>query len=71
MSKLTQKRLKKLLTYNKLTGVFNWKERELSEYTDCKNPKHQMNAWNARISGTVAGYTNKLKYVEIRVDYRL
>jgi len=62
--KLTQDRLKELLSYNPLTGVFLWLERVVRlgfERTD--------RSWNSRFAGTVAGCVNKSDgYLQIYVD---
>jgi len=62
--KLTQERLKQLLSYDPLTGVFVWLEREVragSERTD--------RSWNTRHAGKEAGCVNNSDgYIQIYVD---
>lgn len=74
LSELTQDQLKKLLRYNPDTGVFTWLERDLSDFTDDKHePTHNMNKWNAKHAGSVAGSLRKstgrrTDYYRIRIN---
>ena len=67
--KLTQKRLKEVILYNKLTGVFIWRSRSISDFSNCKNPYGTMISYNTRLAGMEAGHISKSsRYIVIGVD---
>lgn len=55
MIELIQKILKDRLVYNPDTGIFVWRIRDLKYF---KNDR-DMNAWNTRYAGKIAGHLNK------------
>lgn len=65
---LTQNKLKEILSYDQLSGIFTWLERPIAMFSHCKYPERQCNAWNARNSGKIAGVKRKdrkLFYIKI------
>lgn len=65
---ITQELLKRLLNYNPETGVFTWKERPVSMFSEYRYHK----SWNSRHKGAVAGCVSKIHgYRVIRIEYVL
>ena len=62
-SLLTAERLRAALEYSADTGVFTWRPRPRSDFTCLR----EMNRWNNRYVGTVAGTDDGRGYVRIRV----
>ena len=56
---LTLERLKEVLTYDPVTGLFRWLPRPASRPSD---------NWNQKYAGKKAGCVSKIGYVVIRVD---
>jgi hypothetical protein len=62
----TQETIKRLLNYDKDTGIFTWKERPLSDFEDDMNPSMSHITWNSQYNGAVAGSTSG-NYVRIQI----
>lgn len=61
MSELNQRDLKEMLSYDELSGVFKWKERPLSHFSD----KRAFLTWNNKYPGTIAGSPDSKGYLRI------
>lgn len=59
---ITHKRLLEILSYNKQTGEFTWKQRSVNRIQD--------KAWNKRHAGKLTGYTRKNGYKVINILYK-
>ena len=60
---LTARMLRELLDYDRDTGIFVWKRRNI----DLFKTESSWKTWNTRFSGTVAGRVDRYGYQEIRV----
>lgn len=58
---ISQKYLKECLDYNYLTGVFHWRKRPLSHFTNERN----MNIFNAKLAHKKAGSSHNRGYLTI------
>ncbi|WP_423197864.1 hypothetical protein DFLDMN_001502 [Cupriavidus sp. H19C3] len=63
---LTQEEVRRLLDYDKDTGIFRWRERPTSEFA---TPGHAK-MWNTRFSGKQTGCIRKDGYVVIILNYQ-
>lgn len=62
----SQETVRRLLDYDKETGIFTWKERPLSDFENDMNPPMSHTTWNAQYAGNVAGSTDG-NYVKIQI----
>ncbi len=62
----SQETVRRLLDYDKDTGIFTWKERPLSDFKDEMNPSMSHITWNAKHKGKPASSTNG-NYVRIEI----
>lgn len=60
----TLERVRQLLSYDPLTGVFRWKERDVSEFKD----EAYCRTWNTRYAGKQAGAITPAGYVLISIN---
>lgn len=65
-STLTRNRLLEVLHYEGISGIFAWKERSLSHF----KTEHDRNVWNAKYSGSEAGWIDSHGYRRISIDGR-
>lgn len=69
---LTQNKLKELLYYNQLSGIFTWLERPLSMFRG-EDPQRICKSWNTRFAGKEAGHkwlgqNGKIFYILIGIE---
>ena len=63
-SKITRERLLEILSYDRLTGVFIWKERARDQFKSDR----ELNRWNTRYSGKPAGTPNQDGHILINIS---
>lgn len=68
MREINQEYLKQILDYDPETGVFVWKRRPLSAFSDAKFPLREHPRWNTRYALKEAGMPDQRGYIRIKLQ---
>ena len=67
--KASPERIRRILDYNRDTGILTWRTRTPDFFDHCKNPDSAWNRWNTAWAGKCAFTSDKTGYHIGRIDY--